>query len=162
MKQFINLEIVSKGCLSDTFIRDKDSGKHLLVNSFSVYGDFDTGIYAKIEVPVSLDLTNVKTLVNTEVSNLCVEAKQPKPLIKFIKNEKGLCGVVLAFIKDGRLHIGWSKCNTDLDKFDKEIGIKHAYNRATTTDLLYTPQSVRHEVNEMVKRAKRYYKQCDQ
>lgn len=83
-------------------------------------------------------------------------------LVQFIRTNKGNpVGVVIAYKTDNKIYIGWSLCNTKVEKFDKQIGLYQATNRADLSEnlsnLSVLPHSVRRTVGEMKERANRYF-----
>lgn len=54
-----------------------------------------------------------------------------KIIFQYGKKKNGQrTGVVTAFIENGNLFIGWSKCKLKMDVFDKYIGLHYAINSA--------------------------------
>jgi hypothetical protein len=86
-------------------------------------------------------------------------------IFKVLRNQHGPVGIVLAAKNPltGKVGIGWSRCNVNAgEKFDKARGIKMATGRALMrggVDPL--PQSMHAEYATMVKRAVRYFKDCE-
>lgn len=67
-------------------------------------------------------------------------------------------GVVLGTVDKGVIKIGWSKCNIQMDEFNKEMGLIIARNRCTTPDHVPIPDCIRRQVRRFGARAVRYYK----
>ena len=75
-----------------------------------------------------------------------------KMLVKYVRNTNGhKVGVVVATAKN---EIGWSLCNHK-DQWDNETGIMIAVARAKQVEI---PSSVKTCVDDMEKRAIRYFK----
>lgn len=104
-----------------------------------------------------------------QYSHLCkeenVRALNGKHLIKYERDKHGRpVGVLLAF-KDsnGNVQLGWSRCNTKLEGFDKHIGINKAIKRATNIKnvdpvlLGKMPHQTQEELLDMRGRAERYF-----
>jgi len=52
-------------------------------------------------------------------------------LTEYTRNKKRQkTGVLVAFVQGDNLYCGWSKCNTKLDKFNRELGKQIATERA--------------------------------
>ncbi len=93
------------------------------------------------------------------------ELKQ-KYLLKYERNNKGeRIGVVLAYKDNGVVRIGWSRCHTKLEPFNKYIGVNKAIKRAKELDTvssvcerLNAPRTVLDLLEEMEARAKNYFK----
>lgn len=69
-------------------------------------------------------------------------------------------GVVVA-VKDPltkQVNIGWSLCFSKKDTFDNNLGMTIALGRADHGSTDPVPHSIRGEVNRMIDRAKRYFK----
>lgn len=88
---------------------------------------------------------------------------QDKHLLKYERNKSGQpVGVVIAF-KDGDSNVvklGWSRCNTNAESFDKNIGIKKAISRAVDyrqVDERDAPYATRKEILDMIDRLNRYF-----
>lgn len=90
-----------------------------------------------------------------------------KYLLKYERNNKGeRVGVVLAY-KDaeGIVKIGWSRCHTKLEPFNKYIGVNKAVKRSVPVDS-YTfiheramaPRQVAKMLEDMEARAKNYFR----
>lgn len=63
--------------------------------------------------------------------------------------------------EDGNIYIGWSLCQTKLDKFDKNLAVSIAKGRAMrgcTDPLEILPASIRVKAKAFIRRAERYYK----
>lgn len=61
---------------------------------------------------------------------------------------------------DNLVYVGYSLCNTVVDKFDKQIGLNKAVTRAEVIDKVNStdlPQSVRESVENMKERANRFF-----
>lgn len=85
-----------------------------------------------------------------------------KYLLKYERDKHGRqVGVVIAYRDtEGRVKIGWSRCHTKLEKFDRHIGINKAISRAKfwkEIDERDAPHPLRPEVSEMLSRAGRYF-----
>ena len=90
-----------------------------------------------------------------------------KYLLKYERNKKGeRVGVVLAF-KDaeGVVKIGWSRCHTKLEPFNKYIGVNKAVKRAVGLDtygyvneLSLAPRSAVELIENMEARARNYFR----
>lgn len=90
--------------------------------------------------------------------------------LKYKRDKHGRpVGLVISFKDEANIvRVGWSKCNTKLEQFDKHIGINKAISntyslesaefisRNGTSKVL--PNSLREDVKEMVERASRYFK----
>ena len=93
-----------------------------------------------------------------------------KYMVQYQRNKHGCpTGLVLAFKKNGKIMVGWSKCNTKLETFDKHIGLNKAYYKAfDLNSLQFTlkhepylpniPHSLKHTLHAIINRACRYYK----
>lgn len=82
-----------------------------------------------------------------------------KYIHQYTRDRRGnLNGVVLA-TKDisGKVAFGWALC-CKKDKFDKQMGLNIALNRALVRSAVPIPNSIRKDVNNMFSRAARYYK----
>ena len=86
-------------------------------------------------------------------------------LIQYVRDKNNhRVGVVVAekpSLVDKGDGIGWSKCHSRLDKFDKKMGIKIAYGRAISGKQYketIIPHDVQQVIKKMKKRAKSYYK----
>ncbi len=87
-------------------------------------------------------------------------------ILSYDRDKHGrLNGVVLAFRTNGDdIKVGWSKCNTKLEAFDKHIGIQKAIQRATsfyTFDVSELPHSIKHISERIRRRARNYFKITD-
>ena len=83
-----------------------------------------------------------------------------KEMIKYIRKSKtnrNKKGVLIAFLYMDEMRIGWSLCNKR-DKFNKELGLHIARNRAKRTVHINIPPSIKKEMNLFVKRATSYFK----
>lgn len=81
-------------------------------------------------------------------------------LIKYVRNKKrNPRGVILSLkLPNGQHSIGWSLC-CPKDTFDKRQGILLAMGRAVASmNGGAIPHSIRGDIEEMKKRAARYYK----
>jgi hypothetical protein len=79
-------------------------------------------------------------------------------LVRFIRNKNGQrVGAVVAICEDGVVKTGWSKCNTKLDKFDREMALKIAVGRANNIGKK-THSAIVKPVEQMRDRALRYFK----
>lgn len=68
-------------------------------------------------------------------------------------------GIVLAYIGDDNLiRIGWSKRNTKLDSYNKELEMRIALGRSNTRWIDY-PHSFKKVIHHMRERSERYFKQ---
>lgn len=102
-------------------------------------------------------------------------------LIKYVRNRNNdPVGVVMAVLVDGQVSLGWATAQ-ELDKnpslhlvvkngvvrtyyeckFDKVLGKKVAFNRATRGSREYPPRQYSDLLGEMYQRALRYYKQIE-
>jgi hypothetical protein len=80
-------------------------------------------------------------------------------LIEYARKNGRKIGVVVALSKE---EIGWSRCHMNLDRFDKQTGIKIAEARAIKHDLMTNAErcadSIKPDFIKMVRRANRYFK----
>lgn len=83
-------------------------------------------------------------------------------LRKYIRDEKRRpIGLLIAYVDGNTVRIGFSKCNTKYDTFDKKLANHIALNRAmkgtrkTWDDI---PFEVRNEIPNFADRCKRYFK----
>lgn len=91
-------------------------------------------------------------------------------LLEYVRNKRGhACGLVVAYRDSlmGQVLVGWSLCNIKLEKFNKNIGLCKAIDRAL--DLEYAeaykvrsnervPRSVEETYVRVLARAKAYFK----
>lgn len=76
-------------------------------------------------------------------------------LIEYVRNKnRHPIGVVVAV---GKNKIGWSKCNKQ-DKWDRNLGIQIAKNRAEKGYRTSVPHEVKPKIDHMKKRAHKYYR----
>ena len=85
-----------------------------------------------------------------------------KYLLKYERDNHGRhVGVVIAFKdSEGKVKIGWSRCHTKLEPFDKHIGINKAIRRAKfykELDERDAPRGIKEDLVEMLGRAERYF-----
>lgn len=92
---------------------------------------------------------------------------QPKrSILKYIRTNKGQPrGVLIAYRgEDDKVYIGYSLCNTKSDKFNKQIGIRKAVERAVSDDSFNDewvdklPHTVVKPLLDMADRAEAYFK----
>lgn len=78
-------------------------------------------------------------------------------IYEFVRNNTGeKIGVVLAL---SQYQIGWSKCHSKKDRFNKEIGLKIAYGRAMCPRISWKmPRCMELPINHIRDRARRYFK----
>jgi hypothetical protein len=88
------------------------------------------------------------------------EVLNNKFLLKYKRDSKGnRTGVIISFRdNDGVVKVGWSKCNTKLESFDKHIGIHKAIECARMTNPHNIPHSIKRDLVEMQERALRYFR----
>ena len=85
-------------------------------------------------------------------------------IYSYVRNDKNQkVGVVVArsFETDPKVFIGYSKCNSTLEEFDKERGLEIAFDRAEKSYLrenFYPPVSMIPDIKKMIERAKKYFK----
>lgn len=84
-------------------------------------------------------------------------------LINHVRNKHGQkIGTLVALSKE---EIGWSRCHTNLDRFDKQVGIDIAKQRAIKYDLMTNAfrcaDSLKLDFIKMVRRADKYFKDND-
>lgn len=87
--------------------------------------------------------------------------KPGNSLIQYIRRKNGQPrGVVVAYKgEDNLIYVGYSLCNTRVDKFDKQIGINKAVTRAASSIISESlPHSIRKDVENMEDRASRFFK----
>lgn len=88
--------------------------------------------------------------------------------LKYKRDKHGRpVGLVISFKDEDGVRVGWSKCHTKLEPFDKHIGINKAINNTynldtaqaivTCKDDSLLPNSLRQDVADMVERAQRYF-----
>lgn len=90
-----------------------------------------------------------------------------KPFLKtFVRNKKKQpVGVLVAVKYDKKVYIGWSKCNTKLDRFDRKFGFYLAVVRANKKLLTLKkhnaplPTAVQKWLPKFVERAGKFFKQ---
>ena len=71
-------------------------------------------------------------------------------------------GVLVGRAVDGKIIIGWSKCNLKAgDKFDAEIGLASARARIETVDATPLPACTRKQVRRFGSRCLRYFKNAN-
>jgi hypothetical protein len=78
-------------------------------------------------------------------------------------NRKRKLGVVIAFKRDNVVQVGYSKCNVQLEEFDRDIGIAKAIQRAQPLEQYLhfqvpVPNSMEMDILAMCERAARYFK----
>jgi hypothetical protein len=85
-----------------------------------------------------------------------------KSLVQFVRDRKGQPrGLVVATTIDDTIRLGWSYTNTKAgDRFNKERAYKIAFGRAEfgKSQNVTTPRSVVKVLNQISKRAVKYYK----
>lgn len=91
------------------------------------------------------------------------EVLKEKYLLKYERDKHGRpVGVVVAFKKNGEVLVGWSRCHTKLEPFDKHIGINKALNRAVHHNLVdvvgEVPRPLLSYLLDIRERAERYFK----
>lgn len=93
-------------------------------------------------------------------------------IVEYVRDKKRRpYGVLYAYPEGSEVRIGFSKCNTKKDKFNKELGIEIAKERAkkrNITDSKYfksnncptenIPKDVLKSLPIFIKRCKKYYK----
>jgi len=87
-------------------------------------------------------------------------------IYSYVRNHKRQkVGIVVALvdksIDESKVFIGYSKCNSKLEQFDKERGLEIAYERAITSserDNFLPPISIIPDIEKMIERAKKYFK----
>jgi hypothetical protein len=83
-------------------------------------------------------------------------------LLTYLRDNKNRrTGVVLAYKYRGKIFIGYAKCNTKLERFEREIGIAKAIERAFPAQGPYPfeiPHSIASLVKKMRERAERYFR----
>ena len=92
--------------------------------------------------------------------------KHQTEIFEYIRRRKAgrthKIGVVFGMVDKGVIKIGWSKCNTKLDKFNPEDGIAMAHERAihisSSPDHIKTPDCIRTQVRQFGARCVRYFK----
>jgi len=106
---------------------------------------------------------------NEYIENCKKENQQvlgPKFLVQYLRDKHGRpVGLALAYKQNDEVKVGWSKCNTTLENFDKQIGINKAINNSVELNSVKfvqksteIPNSLRYTVTSLVDRASRYYK----
>jgi hypothetical protein len=83
-------------------------------------------------------------------------------LVQYVRNRKGqLIGAVVGLKidteKNSEMQVGWSLCRTKVDKFDKNLAVKIATDRALLGTNIRVPHSVGPVYSNMVKRASKYF-----
>ena len=92
-------------------------------------------------------------------------------IIQYIRNRHGKpIGVLMGVRRDtlsrkesSEYSIGWSLCNKK-DKFDKEVALDMAWNRAwkrSSLDQRALPEKVNDQIQPFIKRCRKYFKNCD-
>lgn len=83
-------------------------------------------------------------------------------LVQYVRDKKNRkTGVIIAYMNTiGRptLRLGWSKCHMKLDEFNKYSGILKAYDVSTDTKNPPNVHSMNDAIDEMINRARRYFK----
>ena len=89
-------------------------------------------------------------------------------LIEHVKNQEEKCYATLVGIlgNDGEVYVGWAKCHTKFDNFDKKQGIKIAARRLIANRTSKGPEKshrrfpdgLRKPAEKFVKRCEKYFK----
>jgi hypothetical protein len=81
-------------------------------------------------------------------------------IFEIVRERHKRVGVIVGFIQDDVIKIGWAKCNRKLgDVFDREEGLTLAQARAIKmTDAPPLPLCMRRQVNDFCARCVRYFK----
>jgi hypothetical protein len=85
-------------------------------------------------------------------------------IIEYVRNKsRRPVGVIVSFRhpRDKKVYIGWSLCKTSVDKYNKDVGLAYAIDRALPlyagrTDV---PNSIRQQFESMEARAGYYFKE---
>lgn len=87
---------------------------------------------------------------------------EPKTIFEYIRRRKGgrviKVGMLVGFIHDNKIKVGWSKCNLMKDKFIQSTGFNMAVDRACGVNQTPTPKCIERQVRAFGARAVRYYK----
>lgn len=80
-------------------------------------------------------------------------------MIEYIRDGRGRkVGVMVAYKDGDSVRIGWSKCNTKLEPFDRERGLAIAFGRAVKGNITKKmPNKVCRKLARFIDRADRYY-----
>lgn len=75
------------------------------------------------------------------------EIIQDKPYIKtYVRGRKKQpVGVLVAIKNDNKVHIGWSKCNIKLDRFDRQFGFYLAAVRSLSKKIVLKGKTCQHK-----------------
>lgn len=96
-----------------------------------------------------------------------------KSLVQYVRTKKGQPkGTMVAYRgDDNKIYVGYSLCNSKVDKFDRQIGMRKAVERALTQDKYddvtlknfvdKIPQSVVKPLDAFLERAERFFKSED-
>jgi|SRR6185312_2040096 len=76
-----------------------------------------------------------------------------------------LRGLLVAFQRDGFIHIGWSLCRHNLDVYSREAALYYAVTNAVHVGSLIgnenaAPFSIKEEISQMIGRSSRYFKKA--
>lgn len=78
---------------------------------------------------------------------------------RYVRNKKGHpVGMLLAIKDEKGVHIGWSKCNTRLDIFDRKKGAVIAQARALKGSIVPYPREIEKSIYDFMNRAEKYFK----
>lgn len=89
-----------------------------------------------------------------------------RTLKKYVRSRRDRrpIGVVVSFVENNKIHYGWSLCNK-LDRFDKEVGISLAIQRAVPVAQLSknalnreVAQTVTKDLASMIDRSEAYFR----
>ena len=93
--------------------------------------------------------------------------KPGQNIVKYIRKNNGtMTGVMVAYRgTNNQVHIGWSMCNTKVDKFSRHIGLLKAITRSVNVHTEFgqewlhaIPNSLLKPMIEFSKRAEKFFK----
>lgn len=92
--------------------------------------------------------------------------KYPKVITQYLRRGDGqLIGLMIAFVHEGKIKFGWSKCNfKEGDRFDKKLAFYFAARRAMRSDdsAKPLPRKLVSSMGKFMSRANNYFKDRDE
>jgi hypothetical protein len=90
------------------------------------------------------------------------EIKNGSEIFEYVKKNNQKVGVVVGLLDNGVIKVGWSKCNTRMDNFDRDSGLRFAkercYGNMSSTII---PTCMKKQVRQFSARCIRYFKDAE-
>ena len=77
---------------------------------------------------------------------------------QYIRKNHRRVGVMVAIKDENGVHVGWSKCHINKDRFSRERGIMIARTRAVDGSRKDVPSMIQNDIQQFIFRASRYFK----